>query len=122
MKRNWDMIREILTKVEACTLPTDTVQLSDFPDEKAAEASYHVELLINAGLIDGQMVKTLGPGVNAFFADRLTWEGHEFLDVIRSDTVWKKTKKKFADKGISMTIDLVKEVAMSVAAVLLKAG
>lgn len=122
MKRNWDMIREILTKVEACTLPTEMVQLSDFPDEKAAEASYHVELLIDAGLIDGQMAKTMGAEINAFFAHRLTWDGHEFLDAIRSDTVWNRTKKIFADKGISMTIDLVKEAAVSIAAALLKAG
>ena len=37
MKRNWDTIRELLSKVEECTLPTEMVRLADFPEEKAAE-------------------------------------------------------------------------------------
>jgi len=122
MKRDWDLIREILTKTEECTLNTDAVELSHFPEEQAAAASYHVALLIEAGLIHGQVAKTMGAGVQAFFAQRLTWEGHEFLDAIRSDTVWEKTKKRFADEGISMTIDLVKGAAKGIAAAILSAG
>ena len=30
MKRNWDTIRELLTKVEACTTPGEMVRLADF--------------------------------------------------------------------------------------------
>ena len=87
MKRNWDTIRNLLVKVEECTLPTDMVCLADFPDERAAEISYHMALLIDAGLVDGQMAKTIGPEVKDFFAQKLTWGGHEFLDSIRSYTV-----------------------------------
>ncbi len=122
MKRDWDMIRKILTKVEECTLNTEMVQLSGFPEDMAAAASYHVDLLIEAGLIHGQVVKTMGPGVKEFFAQKLTWEGHEFLDAIRSDSVWNKTKKRFADEGISMTVDLVKGAAMGIAAAILNAS
>lgn len=119
MKRNWDTIRDLLTKVEACTLPTEMVRLSDFPNEQAAEVSYHMALLIGAGLVNGQMVKTIGPDIKDFFAQKLSWEGHEFLDAIRSDTVWQKTKNVFAEQGISMTFDLIKEGSKKVAAVLL---
>lgn len=119
MKRNWDIIRELLAKVEECTLPTEMVRLGDFPEERAAEISYHMALLIDAGLVKGQMVRTIGPEVKDFIADKLTWSGHEFLDSIRSDTVWQKTKKLFAEQGISMTFDLVKEGAKQVAAALL---
>ena len=56
-------------------------------------------------------MQTIGPEVKEFFAQRLTWEGHEFLDSIRSDTVWTKTKKRFTEKGIDMSFDLVKSVA-----------
>jgi hypothetical protein len=122
MKRNWDTIRDLLTKVEACTLPTDMVKLSDFPEEQAAEVSYHMELLIDAGLVNGQMSKSLGPEIKSFFARKLTWEGHEFLDGIRSDTVWEKTKKVFVEQGVSMTFDLVKEGAKSVGSALLNAA
>lgn len=119
MKRNWDTIRELLSKVEECTLPTEMVRLADFPEEKAAEISYHMALLIDAGLVKGQMVQTIGPDVKDFFAQKLTWTGHEFLDSIRSDTVWQKTKKVFQEKGLEMTFELVKEGAKQIGAAIL---
>ena len=122
MKRNWDVIRELLSKVEECSLPTDMVQLSSFSPERAVEVSYHMELLFEAGLVDGQMSKTIGPGPYDFFAMRLTWNGHEFLDGIQSETVWQKTKKAFATNGITMTFELVKSVATEAASAALKAA
>lgn len=120
MKRNWETIRELLSKVEECTAPTDTVRLNSFPSERAAEISYHMSLLIEAGLVNGQESKTIGPAIKDFIAQRLTWEGHEFLDAIRSDTVWQKTKKRFVEQGISMTFELVKAVAKEAAVSLIK--
>lgn len=120
MKRNWETIRELLTKVEECTLPTEMVRLGSFPPERAAEVSYHMALLIEAGLVNGQVSQTIGPEINDFFGQRLTWEGHEFLDAIRSNTVWQKTKKTFVEQGVSMTFDLVKAVAKETAISLMK--
>jgi hypothetical protein len=120
VKRNWDTIRELLIKVEECTLPTEMIRLSDFPNERAAEISYHMSLLIEAGLVKGQMVQTIGPEIKDFFAQRLKWQGHEFLDTIRSNTVWDKTKKTFIEKGLEMSFDLVKTVAKEVATAIMK--
>ena len=75
---------------------------------------------MEAGLVNGQMSEEFGPEPQDFFANRLTWQGHEFLDAIRSDAVWQKTKKSFLSQGISMTFDLVKSVASDVAASYLK--
>jgi hypothetical protein len=122
MKRNWETIRELLTKVEECTLPGDQVRLSSFPKERSAEISYHMALLFEAGLVHGQMSQTLGPSVKDFLAQRLTWDGHEFLDSIQSDTVWNKTKKVFTEQGVTMTIDLVRDVAKKAAASFLAAA
>ena len=113
MKRDWDLIREILTKVEDIDSNTVDVKLSDFPDDKHLAVSYHVKLLIDTGIIKGQMSPVMQS--KDFFVHSLTWEGHEFLDSIRNDTVWEKTKAIFADKGISMSIDLVKGVATKAA-------
>lgn len=120
MKRNWDTIREILLKVEECTLPAEVVRLSHFQKERAAEISYHATLLIEAGLVKGQVSQTIGPEVKDFFAQRLTWEGHEFLDSIRSNAVWEKTKSTFLEKGIEMTFDLVRSGASQVAGAILR--
>ncbi len=75
---------------------------------------------MEAGLINGEMTKTLGPGPYDFFAERLTWDGHEFLDAIRGDTIWQKTKNSFVSKGLSMTLDLVKSVAVDIASASVK--
>lgn len=121
MKRDWDLIREVLIKFEGLSPDAGWLQLNDFPSERAYEYSYHVELLMEAGLIQGEMSKLVGRRApQNFSAQRLTWQGHEFLDAIRSDTVWKKTKTSFIKGGLSMTLELVKEVAKEVAVALLK--
>jgi hypothetical protein len=120
MKRNWDTIREILIKLEELDPQAVAMRLSDFPDDKAYEYSYHVELLLEAGLLHGQMSKTFGGHAQQFQVQRLTWQGHELWDAIRSDTVWSKTKTTFVKGGLSMTFDLVKEVAKDLALALLK--
>ena len=120
MKRNWDMIRDILIQLEELSSEEGSLKLSSFPQDKHAEISYHMELLMEAGLVNGQLSEEFGPGPEEFFATRLTWQGHEFLDAIRSDTVWQKTKKSFLSQGISMTFDLVKSFASDVAASYLK--
>ena len=120
MKRNWDTIRELLTKVEECTTPADEVRLSHFPSERKAEISYHMALLIEANLVHGRISKTMGQEPHDFFAQRLTWNGHEFLDAIRNDTVWTKTKKAFRDKGMDMSFDLVMTIARDAASALMK--
>ncbi len=120
MKRNWDVIRGILSRLEELPNTDSSLDLSDFPKDQAYEYSYHFELLIEAGLVEGQMAKALGAGPHDFFADRLTWSGHEFLDSIKSDTVWEKTKKTFTSKGIDMTFDLVKKVASEISVALIR--
>ena len=115
MKRNWEIIREILIKLEQMQPERGSLCLSDFPEGQAYEYSYHVELLMEAGLIHGEMSKELCADTSDFFAVRLTWQGHEFLDSIRSDSVWNKTKITFGKQGISMTFDLIKSVAIDIA-------
>lgn len=122
MKRDWDTIREILTKLEELPGPDDVLDLSKFPTGRAAEISYHVELLLDAGLLEGEMSSSLDSGPADFYAGRLTWDGHEFLDSVRSETVWNNTKKSFIANGISMTFDTIKSVATEVAASIIKAS
>lgn len=115
MRRNWDIIREILIRLEEKTDENYALQLSDFPKERGSEISYHIELLIEASLICGEISETMGCKVHDFIITRLTWKGHEFLDTIKSDTIWNKTKESFISKGLSMSFDLVKSVAVKIA-------
>jgi len=48
-------------------------------------------------------------------ADRLTWQGYDFLDAVRSDAVWSKTKSTIAATVGSASLEVVKAVAVSIA-------
>ena len=61
------------------------------------------------------MLSTLGPSIKNFHAKRLTWNGHEFLDSIRDNKIWEKTKEHFSQKGIEMSFELVKSAAIKIA-------
>lgn len=50
----------------------------------------------------------------AFGVSSLTWEGHDYLDKIRSETVWNKTKSIIREKGLPFIIDMVREVSSAV--------
>ena len=60
--------------------------------------------------------------VYAFYVGRLTWEGHEFLDKIKNDTVWNKTLKVIKEKVLPLALDTVKDIAAAVAAAMLQAA
>lgn len=122
MKRDWDIVRLILTKLE--DLPDSLSALSlihFFTDEKTdlnrdfsardQQVSYNMELLIEAGLVVGKMSDAITLYPKEFQAERLTWAGHEFLDAIRDDTVWNKTKEIFKTKGLDMSFETIKTVA-----------
>ncbi len=113
MKRDWDTIREILIRIESFDTATDQLVLEDFPNEDPYKISYHFNLLMDAGLIQGDKSNT-NEIVKNHVAKTLTWSGHEFLDAIKNDTVWEKTKSKFKSVSSAMTFDLVKSVAINI--------
>jgi hypothetical protein len=60
------------------------------PDKSDEEVGYHIGLLTDAGFIKGGPVGfELIPPVL-----QLTWDGHEFLDNIRDQDIWAKTKRR----------------------------
>lgn len=122
MKREWDTVRLILTKLEELPDTDASLSLDSFECENESEAykvSYNVSLLIEAGLVKGFMNEISDKGPTSFIAYGLTWAGNELLDSIRSDTVWNMTKETFASKGVEMTFELVKSVAIGVTAKML---
>jgi hypothetical protein len=81
------------------------------PDNTVA---YHVMLMAEGGLVDA--VNATSDGELDWRPRRLTWPGHEFLDAVRNDTVWHRTKQWVIEKGGSVPIELVKAAAIKLAA------
>ncbi|MDP1523823.1 MAG: DUF2513 domain-containing protein [Methylotenera sp.] len=112
MTRDWEVIREILLKLEACTTANTNLNaktINGFPEQAVA---YNMRLLSEAGFIEAKiMSSSSGDGkINAALATRLTNSGHDLLDTIRNDSVWGKVKEKFVSSGIDMTFELVTSV------------
>ncbi|MNG17028.1 hypothetical protein D3C84_1009860 [compost metagenome] len=79
--------------------------------------SYHVRLLDEAGLLDA--LDTGGMNCFKWQPTRLTYNGHEFLDIIRDDEVWKLTKTG-AEKVNSSRLGLISELGKFYSTLVLK--
>jgi hypothetical protein len=44
---------------------------------------------------------------------RLTWQGHDFLDAARSDTLWENAKKLTLEQTGGLSLDLLKAALLS---------
>jgi hypothetical protein len=44
----------------------------------------------------------------------MTWDGHDFLDSIKNNTVWQKILKKLAGMSESVSLELLKKLALRV--------
>ncbi len=96
MRRDMDLVREILRQIEAWPEPQGWVEF-DMPDRLPDEVSYHVAIMADAGLIQAQDVSNLQ--MYDWRAKKLTWTGHEFLEAARNDTIWQRAKALMAEKG-----------------------
>ena len=112
MRRNWDVIRKIMIKLEE--IPTETGQLDSdaICGVDNETAFYHMRMMIEAGPAVGGCPETFGRCHGHLL--RLTWDGHELLDRIRRDTVWNKVKEIARTKSIDLSADVVKTVAKTV--------
>jgi hypothetical protein len=107
-----DLIRHLLLQIEAAG-PHGLNQISsEAHDEGTIE--YHMNLLINARFVDGKLEHTFGRNIHLDIKG-LTWAGHDFLEAIKNDTVWNRTKSFIAQKGGGATIEIMRSLAVSFA-------
>lgn len=110
MKRDWELVRKILVGIEELDSSERTLEPSALGAYSAGMVSYHISILKDAGLIEAICSKPLS-GELECTATALTWNGHEFLDKIRSDTTWTNIKSLAKSKGFDLSIDVIKTVA-----------
>ena len=113
MRRDMELVRRILLTVESRTAAENdgAFTLPDVPNEVAWG---HLEIMQEAGLIEATLVGHSGPGIIMASVSRLTWAGHDFLEAVRSETIWAKTKAKLAATGVAWTFEAVKSVAVTI--------
>jgi hypothetical protein len=112
MKRNPELIRAILLQVEAdagVSIDLVTLNIEGFEDRLV---SYHVNLLRDAGFLEAEHIPDSSDDGWIWMPKRLTWNGHEFLDAVRSNQVWSHTKST-VERIEGFTLGIMKEIAVA---------
>ena len=97
MKRDMDLVREILLRIE--DTPGFAPKNIEVEGHSEESVGYHIYLLIDAGFVEGIETTHIGSNGPTGFARRMTWEGHEFLDAAREPGRWDTVKTAIGKIG-----------------------
>ena len=109
MKRDLDLIRGILLAIEKS--PWSQIYASSLViDDVASEAIiYNAFLAWDAGFVEAGTVSA--PSGNNLLIRRMTFDGHDFLDMVRADEQWSTIRQMAQDSSIELTVEAVKRIA-----------
>lgn len=107
MRRDLDLMRTLLLALEAADSSVNVLDLglenADFP-----LLAHQAELLAEAGLLRAQLSYADGSATPVYVQlERLTWQGHEFLDLVREDGAWNEVKRVAQTRGVPLTFEVV---------------
>lgn len=85
-----DLVRDILLAAERGE--------TYFTGGDENEVGQHIKMMDEAGLI-------VGIGRNLW---SMTWDGHNLLDAMRDEALWKRAKGALMKEGMSWTIEILK--------------
>ena len=104
MKRDMDLIRKILIKIEKEYDGSRPIQVDRIEEYDRSDVEYNLGLLVDAGYV--KPLKGL-----AYLVRGITWNGHEFLDAVRSDDVWRRVRERLAILGGTASLATIKALA-----------
>lgn len=119
MRLDYDCVRNILLSVESLGFD-DALYNENFADFNLLreyhpqKMEYTVKRLAEAGFIPSEPVMTMVNGNIRYSISSLTWDGHQFLDYIRNEDVWNKTKKKVPSAIGGLPAKLIVAIAAKV--------
>lgn len=108
MKRDMDLVREILLAVEAAPSPLKD-GLRKMDGHAPEFVVFHVRLLKEAGFLEEPFTRHTTKG-EITHGVGLTWQGYEFLETIRDPAIWSATKANAKAVG-SWSLGLLGELA-----------
>ena len=139
MRRDMDLIRHLLLDIDGNEAINGRYVLTDrefgVEGEDLAKVQYHLRLLLDANYLEGrdglsieQMdinppksaldIPNAGDeGLfdmnNRILITRMTMAGHDYLETVRDNKVWDKTKKAL-NGGLGVGLDTIKDVAKEI--------
>jgi len=111
MKRDFELIRKLLIFFEDKQSP-ECVEVPPIDGYDDGTIKTHLVLLYDAGLLRCEPVKSsTSDRVIYVIPFELTWDGHEFLDKVRNESVWSRIRDIMASKGGSLAFSVVNQLA-----------
>jgi hypothetical protein len=95
MKRDPDLIRDLMLTLEGAD-GAESLAVPIIPGYSQTQVDHHFRLLVEAGLASAAYTS---PDTRRWFAIRLTWAGHDYLDTIRDPAIWRHTKNAMHKAG-----------------------
>jgi Hypothetical protein (DUF2513) len=113
MTRNMELIRKIILAIQA-RQEVVLVPL-EIPGVDPAILARHVEMLLDAGLIEGVKLGGYNAPLPTIQIKDLSWAGHEFASALGNDNVWSKIKQQFSGTEIvKMPFSVLKDVGIGI--------
>lgn len=113
MKRDMDLAREILLEIEEQYISTAIYDL-EIKGYDMATVAYHCKILHEAGLISAYKAQYANNDIWSFGVGSLTWEGNDYLDKVRDNSTWSKTKNIIKEKGLPLIFDTIKTISSAI--------
>ena len=112
MTRDMDLVRNLLLKLQDEGLDGNLYRLDVkkwvIGDHTYDEIAFQLFLLIRAGFVEGERELC-----GSFVARTITWKGYDFLDAVKDDGVWARTKE-VAHKAGGFTVEILLDIAKSI--------
>ena len=110
MKRDMDLIRAMLLKIEEYPHGySPQIEIDGYDGE---QIGYHAVLLGEAGLAVVENTSAHGANSPSAMVVRITWSGHEFLDAARDKTIWNQAKDKIGSATIQVWMTVLSTLAL----------
>ncbi|SFI25925.1 DUF2513 domain-containing protein [Phytopseudomonas argentinensis] len=106
MKRDWELIRELLLQIEALETGHHFYP-QQVAGHTAESVSYHIHLMCQANLIECSQHHPWN-GAPVSIANGLTLTGHDLLDGIREDSLWEAKKAYLQARAGGITYEGLK--------------
>lgn len=123
MKRDWNLLRWILSEAESCdsgyplVLTKGIYAPSHYPldpkEHKFEDVCEHMLLLGDSGLAEVHDLGRDFDGPVGVALDRLTMSGHDFLEAARDENRWKKAVTTVNEKGGTVTVGVLTQLLSS---------
>lgn len=112
MRRDLDLIRRILITIEESERGYGNISvLAKKMGEDFNKVCFHIQLLVENGYMNGEATYFSGNPQVIYYMHGITFAGYDYLDSIRNDTIWERTKEKLQTFGSAASLEVVRATA-----------